>query len=140
MKRIKHISISILATLALLISLGGCSNHDYYDGYEYIQGRWYLYSINGYPVYSNSLNYSEFVFDYYGKGSYSSYNNAGQWSSMPITYETYVGSGGRDFLNIYPYYGGTWQYRIALTSNSFTLVDLETSDILVYYAAGYLPY
>lgn len=121
--------LAVVSVLAA-VSLSSCGD-EYYE-MSYLEGRWELVSIDGWPV--NEIDVSEFVFYSNGTGSYGEYvtPSLNSWSTYPITWEWEGTPGGAEYLYVYPYGGGVWRYLLRLYPTSMELTDLDTGRRLVY--------
>lgn len=119
----------IIAVLLLALTAVSCASDEYY--YSPLEGRWELVAVNGIPVMEEDV--SEFVFYSNQSGTFGQYDAYGRWNTYPITWDLSYGAGGSDILNIYMP-NDTWNYRMALTSTTLTLLDLMTGNTLLYSA------
>lgn len=132
MKKLQSYFVLLAVSLIAALSLSSCGD-EYYET-SYLEGRWELVSVNGYPVPEAAV--SEFVFYANGTGSYGEYVNQmiGNWSTYPISWEWEQMPGGAEYLYVYPYGGGQWRYLLRLYPTQMELTDLDTGQVLLYQA------
>lgn len=132
MKRIQTYITLLVVSMVAALSLSSCGD-EYYES-SYLEGRWGLVSIDGYPI--SEPEYSEFTLYSNGTGSFGQYAGGGygNWSQYPITWEWEQVPGGAEYLYVYPYSGGVWRYLLRLYPTQMELTDLSTGQVLVYQA------
>lgn len=130
MKKLQSYFVLLAVSLIAALSLSSCGE-EYYE-YSYLEGRWGLVSIDGYPI--SEAEYSEFVIYSDGTGSFGQYAGGGygNWSVYPITWQWEQTPGGAEYFYVYPYGGGQWSYLLQLYPTAMVLTDLNTGQRLEY--------
>ena len=134
MKTIKNRLLLLCLSLVALAGLTSCGD----GSYEYcpIQGRWTLGQIDGVPVPDEDLVEFTFLSDgtgFYGYYQFNPYHYL-DWTTTPIEWELRYGSGGAEYLYIYPRYSNdVWIYIVKLYTSTMKLIDVETGQELMFY-------
>lgn len=130
MKIIKNRLLLLCLSLVALAGFTSCGD-EYYD-YTPIAGHWVLDRIDNHPV--TEAEVVEFTIYSGGTGFYGQYNPYPNWSTYPIEWELKYGSGGAEYLYIYPGYSQeVWRYIVKLYSDQMKLIDLDTGQELLFY-------
>lgn len=134
MKKILPHFALFLASIVCLVALSSCDDDDDYYSDDFLSSYdWELVAINGMSI--SEMDVVEFEFYNYGNGTYSRYNEYGNWYSIPIQWEINATGAGAEYLTVYPGSGEQWDYMMRTYGGRYPqleLTDLATGDVLTF--------